>query len=58
MIIHYQQITHMFIYVVSSFLELVPKLFQIEGVTCFLSESVSRSTREVFRDTASMWEDK
>ena len=38
----------LFIYVVSSFLELVPKLFQIQEVTGFLSEKLSQDPVEKF----------
>ena len=49
MIIYNQQLNQLlFIYVVSSFLELVPQLFQIEGVTSFLSEKLSQDPLEKF----------
>ena len=36
------------IFIVSSFLELLPYLFQIPGVTCFLSEKLSQDPIEKF----------
>jgi len=40
-----------FLYLAKSFIELVPYLFNIEGVTCFLSEKLSQDALEKFFGT-------
>ena len=42
-------------FVVSSFLELVPRIFRIDGVTSFLSEKLSQDPLEVFWGPTSAW---